>query len=368
MRFESERGRIRRVPRGPGDRDTGGRGQSGSVLMLVLFVCLAVAVVIQGLSTAVLCAECAAVDEAVGRKRLEEKDQGLAALRQRALILWEALPWTLVTGGEGEGGVEAVEGSLSEIEGGAGSGDAANWVMSAAVRQEPTVSRLTTSAWIERGRDGIDLPLAALVASSVAADPEREAPWLEVDSFDGGATDGNAGLSAGALAYVRTPPEKLLLGEGCSLAGLSDSWRLDPGWLALVTPETTTTGTSLLGVRPGVAPSPQVAVLTAPPSRTLTIPADLGQGTVTAPILVVVSGGADLDVRGLNDVYGVIVVDGGSLRIDGGTIHGAVFVTETVNMGESGRLLFSRPILRWATDRSLNRTRLVPGTRWENTE
>lgn len=346
----------------------GGRGRSGSVLMLVLFVCLAVAVVIQGLSTAVLCAERATVDEAVGRKHLEEKDQGLAALRQRALIIWETLPWTVVSGGEGGGGAEAVEGSLSELEEGAGSGDAAGWVMSASVRQEPAVSRLTTSAWIERGRDGLDLPLAALVAGSVAADPEREAPWLEVDSFGGGAADGSTGLSAGAIAHVRTFPEEPLLGEGCSLAGLSEPWRLDPGWLALVAPEATNADASPPGARPGVAPGPQVAILTAPHGRTLAIPADLGRGTAAAPILVVVNGGADLDARNLGDVYGVIVVDDGSLRIDGTTIHGAVFVTETVSMGESGRLLFSRSVLRWATDRSLNRTRLVLGTRWENTE
>jgi len=69
--------------------------------MLVLFVCMAVAVVIQALSVAVLCAEQATSDEAIGRARLEEKDEGLVALRQRALCVWGAVPWTIVREGEG---------------------------------------------------------------------------------------------------------------------------------------------------------------------------------------------------------------------------------------------------------------------------
>ncbi len=61
-------------------------GHAGSILMFVLFACLGLGVLIQGLCAVVLCAERAVVDEAVGRTRLEEKDQGLAALRGRALV------------------------------------------------------------------------------------------------------------------------------------------------------------------------------------------------------------------------------------------------------------------------------------------
>ena len=49
---------------------------------------------------------------------------------------------------------QPAEGSLAAIEG-------SEWVMQASSRQEPTVSATTVSAWLERGRDGIDLPLAA---------------------------------------------------------------------------------------------------------------------------------------------------------------------------------------------------------------
>lgn len=369
----------RRIVRGMERRNAPPHLESGSVLMLVLFVCLAVAVVVQALSAAVLCAEGATIDEAVGRLRLEEKDQGLVALRQQALLTWTSLPWTVVRGGE-----TAVEGSLSELEEGAG------WVMKVETKQQPDVSRLTTSAWMERGRDGIDLPLAALVAGSISADLDRETPWLEID-VSGGAAGGPSVSAAGsAVGYLEELPEAPLLGEGCSLTGLSSAWRLDPGWLQLdsradietSTASFTAAPTTAEGAAdggkgasaayseslPAVAPTSQVAVLTASRGRTVDIPRELGCGSPEAPILVLVRGGADLDARNLGDLYGVLVVDDGSLLLDGTTLHGALFVTEEVRLGTAGRLLFSQAIQRWATDRSLQRTRLVPGTRWEGME
>lgn len=352
------------------------RDDSGSVLLLVLFVCLGVAVVLQALSAAVLCAERAAIDESVGRLRLEEKDQGLVALRQRVLLTWAPLPWTVVRGGEAP-----VEGSLAELEDGAG------WVMSAATKQQPEVSRLTTSAWIERGRDGIDLPLAAVVAGSISVDPERELPWVELDPAVGG--PGERTTDA-AMGYVEDLPEAPILGDGCSLSELTSRWRLDPGWLRLrsqtdiegivaaLAKEPTIIGGAGEGGEeapvvdlaslPAVAPTSQVAVLTAKRGRRVDIPEEIGRGAPGAPILVVLSGGADLEARDLGDIYGVLVVDGGSLLLEGTTVHGAVFVTEGVSLGKLGRVLFSREVLRWATDRSLSRARLVPGTRWEDTK
>jgi len=219
---------VRGRARGSGDacaRLQGGRrsvlvsAEQGSVLMLVLFVCLSVAVVVQALSAAVLCAERAAVDEALGRDRLEEKDQGLVALRHRALLTWAALPWTVVRGEEA-----AVEGSLFELE------ESADWVMGAKTVQSPDVSRLTTSAWVERGRDGIDLPLAAIVAGSILADPDRDLPWVETDPSDP-ASEGPP--AEGAIGYVEELREDPPLGDGCSLARLSAAWKLDPGWQRL---------------------------------------------------------------------------------------------------------------------------------------
>jgi len=111
-----------------------------------------------------------------------------------------------------------------------------------------------------------------------------------------------------------------------------------------------------------------VAVLTASRFRALNIPEEIGRGAPDAPILVVLRGGADLDARDLGDVYGVLAVDEGSLLLEGTTLHGALFVSDRLSLGKAGRVLFSREVLRWATDRSLSRTRLVPGTRWEGTE
>jgi len=303
--------------------------------MLVLFMCLAIAVVVQTLVVAVICGTRAVGDEQAGRARMEEKDAGLATLRERGLIAWGAAPWMVVSE-EGH----TVEGCLTEVAG------ENEWVLAATVRQEPEVSRLTTSALLERGRDGVDLPLAAVVAGSMTAAAGRSGAWL---AADGGSE---------AVAYVSQPPVAPVLGERCSLAGLADPWRLDPGWAALsgdTAPD-------------GVAPGPSVIILTGWRGMTVEVPTDGIGSAADGPILVVVTGGADLDARGLGDLYGVIVVDEGSIYLDGTNLHGAVFATDAVDFGETGRVVFSKAILRWATDRSLVRTRLVPGSRWEGTE
>ena len=98
------------------------------------------------------------------------------------------------------------------------------------------------------------------------------------------------------------------------------------------------------------------------------LPSECGATAPDAPVLVVVTGGADLDARDRGDLYGVIVVDDGSVLLEGTVLHGAVFATGEVALGQTGQILFSREILRWATDRSLHRVRLVPGTRWEGLE
>ncbi len=201
------------------------RSQKGSILVLVLFVCLAVATVLQGLCAVVLCAERSTVDELAGRRHLEEKDQGLATLRQRALTHWQTTPWTLAWEetdlGEASDGVE---GNLTALE------DDAGWAMKATVRQEAAVSRLMTSTWLERGRDGLDLPLAVLVAGSITANADRDLPWMDTEAAPD--PDGSPNPPA-ATAYVLTLPKDPKLGEGCSLEQLSAAWRLDPGWVEL---------------------------------------------------------------------------------------------------------------------------------------
>ena len=47
-------------------------------------------------------------------------------------------------------------GRLTELEGSFG------WALLAEVRPKSESSRLTASAWVERGRDGVDLPVGRL--------------------------------------------------------------------------------------------------------------------------------------------------------------------------------------------------------------
>ncbi len=136
---------------------------------------------------------------------------------------------------------------------------------------------------------------------------------------------------------------------------LDDPWRLDPGWRALAAAD-------------AVAPGPGVTVMTGTAGRTVVLPPDSGGLAPDSPCLVLVTGGTTLDARARGDVYGVLVVDDGDILLDGTTVHGAVFASETFDAGETGRVLFYQTILRWATDRSLCRVRLVPGTREEGME
>jgi hypothetical protein len=319
------------------------RGQEGSGLLLVLFACLAVAVAIQTLATVVLCAERAVVDESVGRSRASEKDEGLAIARSQMLAAWLPVPWSTVIEAPSE-----VQARVSEIEGGLG------WVMRVDVRQPPEMSQLVTSAWLERGRDGIDLPLAALVATRVILDPARVSPWLEVDTEAPGFGPGLPDADITAKAYLVEPPPAPTSGHNCVVMESSEEWRLDEGW-------------RLLG-RSSTAPGPGVLWMTARSGEIVGLPEDRGGQSAGAPLLAVLSGGGDLDLRGQGDLYGVVVVDGGALLLEGTVLHGAAFVTGTATLGANGSVRYCRPILRWASDRSLRRVRLVPGSRAEGTE
>ena len=148
------------------------RDDRGSILLLMLFACLAVAVVLQGLSTVILVAERAIDDESVGRTRLSEKDSALAAIRRTLLESWEPIApvWSEAEEDVGGGAAESWAEEVPESEG---------WLMRATVRHEPTLSRLVVSASLERGRDGLDLPLAAVVGGAMTASPDRESLWID---------------------------------------------------------------------------------------------------------------------------------------------------------------------------------------------
>jgi hypothetical protein len=358
-------------PAGRGGRR--GSGQHGSILILVLVVCLGLALLIHVMSTVAICVDRAIADEKSGRARMTEKEVALAALRTRALRDWSPRDWETVA----TPGLPA-EASLGAIEGSA-------WLMQASSRQDPTVSATTVSAWLERGRDGIDLPLAAIVAGSITATAGREVPWLEVDPDCAAGCGAAAGEGEGdpstATACVGVLPSESLVGEGCSVVRREDEWRLDPGWAQFVSSQTAeepggsppSDDDSLQGA---LACGPNVLMAGGERGRWLSLEDLLGaEGRSPAagrapetPLVVVVTGGAGLEASGLGDLYAVVVVNGGPVRIEGTIVHGAVFATEALDVGSTGRILFCRQMLRWAGDRSLCRVRLVPGTRWEVTD
>jgi len=342
--------------------------QAGSALVLVLFACLATAVVLQSLCTVLVVAERAVVDESVGRERLAEKDEVLAILRQRALAKWQPREWTAIgAAGDATEGVGEIlgEGLITELP------ESDGWVMSAAVRQDPAVSRLTTSAWLERGRDGIDLPLTGLVAEAVTATVGRVLPWVEIDG-GGSLGTSDTGAAATAVVHVVIPLVEPLLGAGCAAGALAAPWRLDAGWAGVGSMEAAADGTNGAAATsdemPAVTPGSGMAWVRGRFGGSEPFPANCAGLAPQTPFLVVLTGGATLDARNRGDIYGIIVVDDGSVLLEGTALHGAIFASGIVNLGDSGRVLYSQSVLRWATDRSLNRVRLVPGTREEGME
>ncbi len=309
-------------------------------MLLVFFVCMAAAVVLQAAWGTLLCAERAVAEESLGRQRLGEKDEVLSLLVQRALEHWEPLDWTPL--GRGDGALTRV---AAEDD----------WLLQARARQDPSLSLGETSAWIERGRDGVDLPMAAVVADSLTAADGRSS--LCVGSEEDSAEAGGATGVAVAECFLHNTPVGLLLAPGCDCLVLPSVWRLDAGWAALVA-----------SAPRGVACAEGVALLNAATGLTESLPAEIRGSHPDEPTLIVLTGGATLDARDRGDLYGVLVVDAGSVLLDGTVVHGAVFASGTVALGATGQIRFARDVLRWATDRSLKRARLIPGTRKEGTK
>jgi hypothetical protein len=331
--------------------------EAGSIAVFVLFACLAVAVLVQILSVIVMCADRTLTAEEAGRVWMYESDQALASLRQTSLAEWQTKTWSFLPGVP-----DGVEASL------AGLADGEGWVMTASARHEPAVTPIVVSAWLERARDGLDLPLAGLVASAATCTSGRASPWLEID--DGaGSTGGALQDQAEATARFWTAPAAPLVGPGITLGRIATPWMLDGGWRRLFEAaaeaqrEASTSGEG--NAPPGVAVASEVVVLSGRAGSTVELPAAWGLAA-GGPGLVVVAGGVSLDARDRNDVYGVIVVDGGDILLEGTRLHGALFASGAVDFGTNGSLSVSYRILRWATDRSLLRTRLVPGTRRED--
>jgi hypothetical protein len=336
--------------------------QSGSIVLFVLFVCLGVAAAAQALSIVVVCADQSVAAEIDGREAMVERERALARLRQRSLYEWGPAPWSVSPGGS------EVEGSVSEVP------DSAGWALTAWARDSTRLSPIVVSALVERGRDGIDLPFAGLVASSAEWAPGRSTPWLAMEPPDVAVTDEDAPIRR-ATARLVTQPHAPLLGPAASVGSMAAPWRLDEGSRLFLEgvivgdesdafPEAPATEG---GAAEGIVPGENVWCVSSRSGTSVALPQGWGGGT-DSPGLLFAIGGTMLDARNNGDVYGVLVVDEGGVLLDGTRLHGALFATGSVDFGADGAVVFSRPILRWATDRSLVRTRLVPGTRRESVD
>ncbi len=320
---------------------TAGGGQGGSVVLFVLFVALAVAVLVQALSIVVVASDRGKDAEQTGRDLLLQKQQALLEARQSLLVTWS--PQDRIAGSESSGSVSTTAATISASGG---------WALDVSASQPDDVSPIVVSTWMERGRDGVDLPSAALVADRVVYEADRVLPWSDVDQY----AFGTAGLEEAAVVWLREAPPPGLVGERVSVRTAAAPWALDETWRLLF-------GAGAAG-ETGVAATSSVTALGARDGQTVRLPGGC-TGRPGAPVLIVVTGGGALDARGLGDLYGVVVVDHGGVLLDGTRVHGALFVTGDADLGRTGQLLFARDTLRWATDRSLIRVRLVPGTRRE---
>lgn len=322
-------------------------GERGSIVLFVLFVCVAIAVLVQTLSVVVVCADRGRDAEDQGRRLMSDKDLALRGVRQELLSAWAPRGWSTSPGGPGD-----VETAVADVP------ESAGWALAATATHAADVSPITVSAWVERGRDGVDLPFTGLVAESATWCAGRASPWLEMEGADVvGFDDGGAGRP---VAWFCTVPQVPPLGPGDGIGSLPAPWTLDEGWRHFFQADG-----GADDYADGLAPGSAVSVLGGRAGTTIGLPSEWG-ARAGEPALVVVTGGASLDATDRGDVYGIIVVDDGSVALDGTRIHGSVFATGMVDFGTTGEVFFSPAILRWATDRSLIRTRLVPGSRRES--
>lgn len=311
-------------------------GTHGSILLVVLLLVFGAAVLVAGLTLTSRAGLVSVEAEAGGREGLASADVALAGLARRAWSAWEPGAVPLSGGWDGELTEVPTEptGLLSArvVPSGAGgpADSARSWGYSVDAR-------------VEMGHDGLDLPKAAAIAAKVVAAPERIQPVVLLESDAEGAATVCSGRGV----------DPALLGPGIVDVGLYQPWRLDAGTLAVALGEAGRQGSAVVTLTDRSTGWHRLP------------PGSPGEGPED-PILVVAAGGAGLDLRDRGDLFGVVVVDDAGLRLEGTILHGAVVVSEDLDVGTGGQVLWSSSLYRWATDRSVRRVRLIPGSRAES--
>ncbi len=312
----------------------------GSILLLTLMVCLGLAVLISTLAAVTAAGRYALRAERTGRQDLADADTALAGLAEEAWRQWiptetnplpTPTPAGLTTAGEAED-----RHLLAWAQGPA---------MAATPGGDPAQVgsvALETSAWVERGADGFTIPQCVVVADMVTASPARESPAVNADAASGAATVRSA-----------VQPEVQVVGTGIAWEH-SLPWTLDEG-------------TALLAEHQAARPGASVIFVAGRPGDAVALPSlPTGQGvSPEMPLVIVSATGVDLITTDRGDLY-ALVLAGGSVRLEGTRLHGAVMASGVVDLGAGGQVDYLPSLIEWATTRSLVRVRLVPGSRLEN--
>lgn len=312
----------------------------GSILLLTLMVCLGMAVLISSLAAVTAAGRYALRAERTGRQDLADADTALAGLAEAALRQWApSEPSSPPT--PSPAGLGPVDGVGDRLLRAWAHGPAMAATPGGDPSQVGSVT-LETAAWVERGADGFTVPACVVVADQVVASPGRESPAVVADTVSGAAT-------------VRAvhQPEAQVMGAGVT-------WEQAPPW-------TLDEGTALLAEQQAARPGATVIYVPGSPGDVVTLP-DLspGQGaSPEMPLVIVSATGVDLVVTDRGDLY-ALVLAGGSVRLEGTQLHGAVLASGVVDLGTEGRVDYLPSLVGWATTRSLVRVRLVPGSRTEN--
>lgn len=173
--------------------------ERGSALVLTLCVCLTSALLCVLLAVMVAAGQEGLAAEQRGRDLLQEADNALGLLASKAAKDWRTAEVELP---QGVGTLEAVDTS-------------GEWILNAKVQITVGEATRLLEAQVERGRDGLDLPTAALVAENVILLAGRSLPWLVQ----------NQDAQVPVVHLVALPSS----GQGWCTAGLSDAIPLAPG-------------------------------------------------------------------------------------------------------------------------------------------
>lgn len=317
--------RVVRIPCAQGAYTVGrcGLEERGSVLLLVLIMCLTLAATALALASMTEVSRLLATEDEHARHARSRLDVGLVSVVGAATELPVAralevpgLSYARIDESSAEApfsvgivaGV-AVEGGFLEVR-----------------------------ARLERATDGIDLPDRVLVASRVSVVGDR---LLEEIVQSSGPT-GGVSLGSRCPLSEGSSPEEVEIGR---------AWGLDDGQWATLDAAARLTSSQVVAAPRGSTGRPYLS--------------ESQGGAAECPVLIVGGRDVPLDLSDLGDLYGVILAGELGVRLEGTTLHGGVFTSGEVRLGECGRVVDSPTVRRWASSASIPVGRLVPGTRRE---